>query len=149
MGAPVRAWCARPRTISWATVATFGSAVTRRKAFSSGGIISGSAVQPLPFQKILHPIGYSDDSGTGPYMLELQSAGGDSLFVRNFDAHHPGCSGYCQHGYEFFHETVPYTNPAIAKIVFRHGVDLLGTVHVSPHARTVSVVSPNGGEAWG
>jgi hypothetical protein len=115
----------------------------------SGGIISGSAVQPLPFQKISHPTGYSDDSGTGPYTLELQNAGGAPLFVRNFDAHHPGCSGYCQHNYEFFHETVPYTNPAIAKIVFRHGVDPLGTVHVSPHAPTVTVTSPNGGEAWG
>jgi len=108
----------------------------------TGRIRDGSVELPRPFWVLAHPSGADDGPGEGTYSVELQDAAGAPLFVRHFDRR-DGDVDFP----DAFREAMPF--PAnTARLVFRHESAVVRVVNVSPHAPTVRVLSPNGGESW-
>jgi len=114
----------------------------------AGSIYTDGLVTTLPIQRVALPEGSHDQAGSGPYSLELRSAGDELLFTRNFNTHLSGCSGDCEHAQAVFAETVPFT-PTLHRIVIKQGLTVLHTITASLHVPSVILQSPNGGEVWG
>ncbi len=111
----------------------------------ASGYVDGPAVSlPQPFYRVMLAAGSSDGVGSGPFALELQDAGRHALFTRYFSlaSTHTGDPNTGS-----FTEVVPW-QPGAARVVIRRGQAELYSTLVSGHAPQVTVVSPNGGEAW-
>jgi hypothetical protein len=109
-----------------------------------GTIEDGLVTMPRPFYQRTYPAGTHDGTGSGTYALELQDGDGEPLFTRYFDTH--GDTLHPLQG-RAFHEVVPW-QIGTARIVIREGDTVLDVSHVSQNAPRVTLLSPNGGEAW-
>jgi hypothetical protein len=111
----------------------------------SGHASAGQLESLRPMWVLSEAPGGSDESGTGPYSLELQDAQGNKLFLRSFDVGDPFAGE--DRDRSAFRQIVPF-KPGTARIVFRYLDTILRTIQVSAHAPAVTVTSPNGGESW-
>jgi hypothetical protein len=98
------------------------------------------------FYRIEAPASARDDPASGPYALELRDAQGTTLATYSFrqdelSNHEPGVAGP-------FHLMVPWAE-GVEALVFTHDGLEVGRREASAHAPSVTVRSPNGGEAWG
>jgi hypothetical protein len=109
----------------------------------SGAVVDGQATM-RPCYRFTSAAG-DNAVGQGPYALELQSAGGATLFTRHFATVGDSADPIAGSGY--FRQVVPW-QPGTAAIVIRQGQTVLRTIIVSAHAPQVTLLSPNGGEAW-
>lgn len=107
----------------------------------SGRIVSGLVTMARPFERLMLPAGSSDDPGHGSYTLELQDASGTPLFTRYFRL------DSAEGNNEWFEEAVPW-QPGTTRIVIKEGQTVLQITHVSANPPQVTLLSPNGGEAW-
>lgn len=110
------------------------------------GRIRGEGVElPRPFWVLPQPEGSSDGIGSGPYRIVLESATGEVLSQRRFEV----LEGYAYHDRipGRFREWIPYAAGTV-RISILHEALRLDWVNVSPHAPSVRVTSPNGGESW-
>ena len=111
----------------------------------ASGYVDGLTMSLLqPFYRVMLAAGSSDGGGAGPFALELQDAGRHALFTRYFSlaSTHTGDPNTGS-----FTEVVPW-QPGAARVVIRRDQAELYSAVVSSHAPQVTVVSPNGGEAW-
>ncbi len=89
--------------------------------------------------------GKFDAPGSGPYRIVLEGNGGVTLFERRFSVLESYPLNDAIPG--VFREWMPYPT-GLNRIAIYREAELLRAVAVSPHAPTVTVASPNGGETW-
>ena len=124
---------------------------SREYLVASGQIGPSSQTSPFPsvildpFYRVVLPAGTADEAGTGAFDLELQNQNMQPLFVRHFN---PGLPHPDLPQVTHFNQTLPFL-PDTARIVIRRGNNVLAVRSLSPNPPTVTVLSPNGGEAWG
>jgi hypothetical protein len=133
--------------VSGETRRVFGnpSGLETEYLIASGYIVDGVATITRPFYRLVYPTGTSDGPGAGPYTLELQDGSGTPLFTRYFD--NIGDTFDPNEGSGYFREKVPWQT-GTARIVISEGQTVLHVTSVSAHAPQVTLLSPNGGEAW-
>jgi hypothetical protein len=121
-----------------------------RYLVTSGDVVSDSEVSFGPFYQTTLPSGSSDETGTGPYTLDLRDQNGVLLFVRHFDlpvqAAHDGRPDQPILS-PSFRETVPWF-PATKQIVCRRGPAILATRLVSANAPVPTLTAPTFGDLW-
>ena len=110
--------------------------------FATGVISSEDVVESLKFHRLVLPEGADHDPHAGTYSLELQDQGGSLLLARYFNV--GGENPLAAYGQ--FAEIVPYDSDT-ARIVLKHGTEVLETVPVSSNSPEVTVMFPNGGES--
>lgn len=125
--------------------AATGPAAETPHLAAQGGVQSGQIELPRPFWVQPFPEGSHAEPGAGPYSLELQNGAGSVLFLRRFDPRDPYDGTDPDSG--TFNEILPFA-PGTARIVFRRQGEVVRTVEISPHAPTVTLLKPNGGENW-
>lgn len=108
---------------------------------TAGRIGPGDAAAFDPFYRILGPGSFFSRGGAGAYELVLEDAEGESLFVHRFElepAHpeHPQVRR--------FNEILPFALET-ARIVLKHGANVLAAREVSANAPVVTVFEPGGG----
>lgn len=109
------------------------------------GVVTGGALASLrPLWTVDRPEGSFSSEGEGPYSIELLDASGYRLFIRRFDVE---AAAGLRHAAGAFRETMP-APAGLAEVVVAHEGQALQAVTVSPHAPSVRVTSPNGGESW-
>ena len=106
-----------------------------------GTIRDGLVILNDAWYRLMLPAGTSDEVGHGAYSLELQDHSGAALFTRYFRLTH------VEGGLGHFEELIPWQQ-GTARIVLKEGQTVLLVVRVSAHAPEVTLLQPNGGEAW-
>ncbi len=119
--------------------------------------VSGMLGEPLTLDPwAIHegPEGFFDDPGEGDFILRLFDSSHQLLFERYFYAEvskpssMPGESSSPTAGEQFsFYQVVPW-NPATAFVQIWHADDMLIERAASPHAPSVELYAPAGGEFW-
>jgi hypothetical protein len=109
------------------------------------GVVTGGALAALrPLWILDREEGPYSGEGEGSYSIELLDASGHRLFIRRFDVEDGGTA---RHAAGMFRETMPLPS-GLGRVVIAHESQALETLTVSPHAPSVRVSSPNGGESW-
>jgi len=120
------------------------SAAQQEHLTCSGSILGGVVTMTRPCYRSSSSSD-AGGAGQGRYTLEIQDAGGAALFTRRFDT--VGDSEDPVEGTGHFRQTIPWQH-GTARIVIRDGQAVLHTIPVSEHAPQVTLLAPNGGEAW-
>ncbi len=88
----------------------------------------------------------SEAIAPGDYSLEVQNAAGEVLLTTPFFASFINMDGE-QVEKVYFNYRLP-AQPGAAKLLLKHGDQILDTLLVSANAPSVAVLAPNGGESW-
>lgn len=128
-----------------ASVGRRAAAATTPHLLVSGRISGGAAEFPRPFWVRPQPEGQYGHAGSGRYRIVLQNAAGATLFERRFEVLESYT--YTDRVPGRFREWMPYPAGTSRIAIFRES-QLLTTMAVSPHAPTVQITTPNGGESW-
>lgn len=120
------------------------AAATKPHLVVSGVVVGNTVISLRPAWVVDRPDGAFSGEGEGPYSIELLDASGYRLFIRRFDVE---AAGTTRHAAGMFRETLPLPS-RLARVVIAHEAQTLRAVDVSPHAPSVRVTSPNGGESW-
>jgi parallel beta-helix repeat protein len=102
---------------------------------ATGYINELDTLETRKFHILMMPVGTDDDTGTGPYSIELQDRNGVILFKRDFELMQ-----------SVLIQTVPYP-PDTTAIVLKHFGVVIETITVSTNKPQVTVTYPNGGES--
>ncbi len=118
-----------------------------RKLLVSGLVFTPTLqVELNPFYVLNTTSAADADSGTD-YCLEARNASGVVLDKRCFDLAFVNRETYAPASVDGFALAVPYPNSTTQIVLTRKGTPIASRV-VSPHAPTVRLLSPNGGETW-
>ncbi|OQB26002.1 MAG: hypothetical protein BWY10_02351 [Chloroflexi bacterium ADurb.Bin180] len=119
------------------------TAADLRQVIAVGQVLGPGALQLQPLWVRTMP-DQTTGAGSGPYHVEVQDAGGGELASGDFAPdHHESASPDAG----AFAAVLPYPQNA-ARVVFSYQGQVLQTISASPHAPTVTITYPVGGEVW-
>ncbi len=123
------------------------AAAEQRFLIASGLVYTDDTATLNPFWVVTTTAAPHNPPAGTQYCLEAQDASGTPLSGRCFDLAFFNYEAGEATNMDGFSLMLPYPD-GVARIVLKKGAQVLAQRPVSAHAPTVTVLSPNGGEAW-